>query len=420
MKNSTDGQKQRDRQKADKSKFGRHPLAGKTRLSAGKAPDEAHQVRQYLYLRQRTILRYLLIYFLVSVAWIILTDWLMFFFMDNASIYQISLYKGWIFVLVSSLIFYLLLRQRHLVLDQAITRLEHSEARISREINIDQVTGLPNRRVLEQEFARRRSRDMPHIKPLGLILLDVDDMRLVNEAGGYMTGNQILRYISQLLLQLARPDDLVVHMGGDDFAILLDPAEDSSTADRFVDNISQNIRRNWQIQDLNFYLGLSIGMAVYPQHGSTFGDLLRSAETAMRRSKEQGKDSFSLYDNQMNSTGSQITGQISDLRQAISNNKFVIYFQPEYSLGDGRLRGLEVLTRMVGRNGQLISPLDFIPLAEKTGLIVPLTGLVCDMVRRQVSQWSVKKNGTADDSSQHVRPASGRQQPGQRTGAASG
>lgn len=362
---------------------------GKTKLSLSKAGKEARQVRQYLQLRQRTVLRYLLVYFLASVAWIIVTDWLLFFFFDSVSMYQISLYKGWLFVLTSSLIFYFLLRRRHIVLEQAIDRLEDIEARFSREINIDQVSGLPNRRVLEQEFYRRLARDVPHLRHLGLILFDIDDLGLVNDAGGYAAGNQILRYVGQLLQQLTGAEDLAVHLGGDEFAVLLDPAENTDAIIRFAGQVRQKLRRDWQVEDLKYYLGLSIGGALYPAHGTRFGELLQAAETAMRVSKRQGKDSVSLYEEQelLNNNISQLTGQISDLRQAIAAENIVLHYQPEYSLKDGHLRGLEALCRLRGRDGSLIAPSEFIPLAEKTGLIVPLTGLVCEMVRRQVQAW---------------------------------
>ena len=365
------------------------PLKKKYGLEAGMIIDR-DSIKQFLRRRHRIVLRSLFFYMVFSLVWIYTSDYFLFVRELNFSTFQVSLYKGWMFVIASTVFFYIMLRQRRLVYEKAIDTLDAFQEKLHTEAHLDALTRLPNREYLEQVMKQRISAASRDRAKIGLLYLNIDDFRVVNEMGSYETGNSLLCHVANTLQSLIRSSDLAVHLSADEFAVMLHPVNTRSELLDFSDRLKSRLRYNWQINGKLYYLSLSVGASMYPDHGMNMNELLQHAEMAMLNSKALGKNFTSFYYPGILPQATQLTSEVTRLREAIEENRLLAHYQPIFDLRSGKLQAVETLVRCRSdRDGDaLIMPGDFIPLAESTGLIDRMTIKLIMMVEKQAIRWA--------------------------------
>jgi diguanylate cyclase (GGDEF)-like protein len=249
----------------------------------------------------------------------------------------------------------------------------------------DELTGLPNR-----SFLQRRLEQEAHIAresniPAALLLLDLDRFKEVNDTLGHTVGDLLLQKIGQRLQNQLRPTDLIARLGGDEFAIVL-PATDAAGAIYAARTLLGALDAPTLVDDHAFSIGGSIGIALTPEHGDDVTTLLRCADVAMYVAK-RSQSGLAEYTPEVDKHSPRKLALMSELRQAIADDGLLIHYQPKVSFSLGRMVGVEALVRWPHPVHGLIPPDDFIPLAERTGLIGPLTRWVLERAVRQCRDW---------------------------------
>ncbi len=253
-----------------------------------------------------------------------------------------------------------------------ISRLKETEARIRDLAYYDPLTGLPNRRLLEDRLqveighaARLRCR-------LAVLFVDLDRFKRINDSLGHSVGDKLLVEIAARLRGSLREDDTVARMGGDEFLVILNnlagPDEAAMTARRLVGAL----RRPVHIEGRELVVTTSLGVSIYPDDSQDADTLIKHADVAMYRAKDEGRNSFQLFEPAMNARSLEHLALETALHRALPRKELLLHFQPLVDAADGRLVAAEALLRWQHPDLDLVSPADFIPLAEETGLIVPI------------------------------------------------
>jgi diguanylate cyclase (GGDEF)-like protein/PAS domain S-box-containing protein len=268
-----------------------------------------------------------------------------------------------------------------------ITERKNSEKIIRQLAYHDALTGLPNRALFEDRLKMalaqsKRSQDM-----LAVMFLDLDRFKLVNDTLGHGAGDKLLCLVADELTNLLREGDTVARVGGDEFTLLLPGIGSTGDAIEVANRILQRLKAPKRIAEREFRVTTSIGVTVFPADGEDPETLLRNADTAMYRAKDRGRDNFQLYTPQMNETVVEKLSLESDLRRALENEEFVVYYQPIANIASGHFVGAEALVRWKHGERGLVQPDDFIPFAEETGLIIPLGEWVLRESVRQAKAW---------------------------------
>ncbi len=251
----------------------------------------------------------------------------------------------------------------------------------------DSLTQLPNRLLfadrLEQAIIRAaRNRDA-----VALMLLDLDDFKLVNDSFGHDTGDKLIKSIAQLLSNSLRRADTVARLGGDEFAVIVENIDKASDAVSIADNLTTILKHNVKIDNHETFTSASVGIAVYPDDGTDAHTLLKNADTAMFRAKENGRHCFQFYTPEMSVNAMERLDLENSLRNALKNDEFVLLYQPMIEMHKNEVAGIEALLRWQHPEKGMIEPEDFIPVAEDAGLILPIGEWVIGTVCKQLKQW---------------------------------
>jgi len=270
---------------------------------------------------------------------------------------------------------------------------EHKDAQAQLEHNafFDSLTGLPNRALFMDrlEHALSRARRRPDYR-FAVLFMDLDRFKVVNDSLGHVLGDKLLVELSKCFQVCLRPDDTAARLGGDEFTILLEDIADVSDTTRVVERIQEQLLKPMNLDGHEIFPTVSIGIAISTPKYERPEELLRDADAAMYRAKSLGRSRHELFDEAMHARA---LGQLqleTDMRRAIDRKEFQAYYQPIVSMATGQIAGFEALVRWHHPERGMVSPGEFIPLAEETGLVVPIDQQVLRQACAQTRRWQLQ------------------------------
>jgi diguanylate cyclase (GGDEF)-like protein len=260
-------------------------------------------------------------------------------------------------------------------------------AELERRTNEDVLTGLPNRHWLQHHLPEAVERARLSASSLALLFIDLDGFKAVNDALGHAAGDDVLRAAARRLEDAVRPHDRVVRLAGDEFVVLLDHIKCKNDAEHVAQRILHAFEDDFRLENGTRSLGVSIGISLFPDDGESGDMLLQNADIAMYSVKTSGKHGYRFFDQRFyNALRARLQWEY-ELRTAVERDEFVVYYQPRVETATGRMCSMEALVRWQHPRKGIVSPAEFIPLAEETGLILGLGELVAQKVCRQLNVW---------------------------------
>jgi len=271
-----------------------------------------------------------------------------------------------------------------------VTERKKLEEDLRHQVLHDDLTGLGSRVQFTHQLAEALGADRAPGSKVAALFIDLDDFKNINDSLGHAAGDQVLVEISSRLLGRLRLHDRAARFGGDEFAVLLTDIYGDSDVASIADRIVEELSRPVTLMGQEVQLGVSVGIAIEDGHGQSPEDLLRSADVAMYEAKAQGKGRWAIFESSMADQTIERFEIANTLGAAIDNDELMVYYQPIVDLATGRTVGVEALVRWNHPVRGMVSPAAFIPLAEKSGLIVPLGHFVLEQATRQVAAWRAK------------------------------
>lgn len=253
----------------------------------------------------------------------------------------------------------------------------------------DMLTELPNRLSFElmvndliHDIKKENSN-----KKFALVYMDVDNFKHINDTLGHVSGDLLLKYIANILKNEVKSSDIIARLGGDEFAIVFKDIEGKEEVIEKIQELLKHLRRPWIIDQQEFFISHSIGIVTYPEDGESLSVLLKNSDVAMYFVKKNMKDDYSFYIPEIQEENFKKIKMINDLRHAIYNNEFTLFYQPIIDLNNGKIAGAEALIRWINPIKGMISPMEFIPLAEEFGLIHDIERWILKTAVTQKKQW---------------------------------
>ncbi|MEX0605466.1 MAG: EAL domain-containing protein [Marinobacter sp.] len=273
-----------------------------------------------------------------------------------------------------------------------VTERKEAEAFINFQAYHDLLTRLPNRALFTDRLNLAITHARRSKQKLAVMFLDLDRFKVINDTLGHAMGDLLLQAVTQRLEHCIRKGDTLSRFGGDEFTLLLPAINHSDDARRIAKKLIDALKAPFQLGEHEVFVGVSIGIAIYPEAGMSLDQLIQNADIAMYHVKARGKDGYRFYSESMSIDTANRLSLERDLRQALENNELRVYYQPQVCANSGRIVGLEALVRWQHPERGLLYPRDFLPLAEETKLIVELSEQVLSQACRQVNEWILDGN----------------------------
>lgn len=269
-----------------------------------------------------------------------------------------------------------------------VTQHKEAEQLIEYQANYDALTGLPNRNLFNDRLLTSLKAAQRENSCLALLFLDLDRFKWVNDTLGHRAGDILLKETATRLASVLRESDSVSRLGGDEFTVILTDLDNELDSELIAEKILTQLALPFKLDEQEVYVTGSIGITVFPSDGNTAERLCQNADNAMYAAKEAGRNQFSFFTAEMQKQAEKRLILLNELRRAIDNNEFELYYQPVIDITDNSLSGAEALIRWNHPQRGVVPPFDFIPLAEETGLIQPIGAWVVEQALQQLKQWN--------------------------------
>ncbi len=270
---------------------------------------------------------------------------------------------------------------------QDITAQKAYEAQLEHRANYDPLTGLANRHLLTSRLQQATVQAQRDGRLLAVLFLDLDNFKQINDTMGHDAGDEVIRAIGLRIDETVRDVDTVARIAGDEYVVLLDSPSGVDHVNNIVHRLLDRLSTALKVRDRELYLGCSIGIALFPRDGGNAEMLLQNADAAMYRAKQIDKGGFRYYTEDMNQSARQWMELKQQLHHALSAGQLELYYQPQFNLQSGRMTGAEALIRWNHPERGLLLPDLFIPIAEETGLIVPIGSWVVRTAVAEAREW---------------------------------
>ncbi len=251
----------------------------------------------------------------------------------------------------------------------------------------DNLTGLPNRLLFADRLEQAVKRSERSRTSMALMLIDIDDFKLVNDSFGHDAGDKLIKAVGELISKSLRRADTIARLGGDEFAVVIEGIDGPDDAISIADNLTTILEHNVRLDDQETYTSASIGISVYPGDGKDARTLLKNADTAMFRAKENGRHCFQFYKPEMSVSAMERLDLENSLKAAFENDEFLIHYQPIIDIHKNEVVGVEALLRWQHPDKGMIQPADFVNVVEDCGLIVALGEWLIFSACKQVKVW---------------------------------
>lgn len=280
--------------------------------------------------------------------------------------------------------------QQYVAVFTDITQRKQQEHQIQQQANYDALTKLPNRSMLKRKLQKALFNARSGMSQCALLFVDLDRFKAVNDTMGHAVGDELLQQVAFRLAEQTKVADTIARIGGDEFIILLEDIDSEKSAASTAQRIIDSLRSPFRLFGREIYIGASIGIALFPADAAEADVLLRHADMAMYKAKERGRNQYQFFNAEMRDQVKNRTELEQALRLAINNNEFELYYQPIINSETGRVESLEALVRWHHPKRGMVSPAEFIPLAEETGLIQQLGVWVFEHSCRQLKTWQTQ------------------------------
>lgn len=271
--------------------------------------------------------------------------------------------------------------------NEMLSHIQERDNRLNKLAYFDNVTGLSNRHYFKERAEQAVENALRYGFSCCLMFIDLDDFKIVNDTLGHHVGDELLREVATRLNGSVRGNDIVCRIGGDEFAVILENIKDVSGVEILAQKLITSLMQPMHLHGSDVLVGASIGIGVCPDNAVTMSDLLRIADTAMYEAKARGKNQYQLYTAGLEHKQYRKTHLEHHLRHALERNELEVFYQPQVTLNDRRIFSLEALLRWKLDGDQIISPDEFIPLAESKGYIIEIGEWVLRQACRQTQQW---------------------------------
>ncbi len=343
------------------------------------------------FLHFKTASRIILLYIFLGIIWIVFSDRIVMALIDDApTLTFLQTIKGGLFVTVTSVGLFFIIYSQLREISKRQDEQRFYERKADFLMNFDSLTGLPNRNLLNNFIEAELTAHVSHQKMLAIYNINLDHFKRINDSLGFTAGDTLLTQISQRLLAYGNTNDMLARIGGDAFILVQTGIGDSGQAVESGEKLIELFQQPFSVDKHDIFMTVSIGIAIYPNHGDSCDELLNHAEIAMHQAKKLGRNSVRLYSADMMLWANDRFMIQNDLHQAIERGELELYYQPQLSVRGNKIAGVEALIRWNHPKKGVIPPDVFIPLAEESGLIVEIDQWVMRTACRQNRRWQEK------------------------------
>lgn len=271
-----------------------------------------------------------------------------------------------------------------------ITELKSIEKRLHHMAYYNVFLNIHNRAWFEEEASKILDGDKLSSKKIALLYMDMDNFKYINDTMGHYVGDKVLKHISHTINNYIGETDIAAHMSGDEFVVLFTALSDVNEMIKKIKELKNLLEVPWEYNQQKFFITISIGAALYPEHGTDLVTLLKNADTSMYYTKELGKHGYSIYSEFLGSKALHYSYFVNELKKAIKNDEFTLFYQPLININTGKVKGMETLIRWKHPSKGWIPPSEFIPIAERCGLILDIGRWIFEKACQQKRDWDLK------------------------------